>query len=115
MANEIHVMFKGGQLQIGTQIEVSSISDWVRHVRAGEDVFGDPVTGTFDCHYGPFQLSWIRFAGSDPDFGFACPVVAILVELAILVWVANRVGQYALRRAKPVEEDGEAMPFHADA
>jgi len=115
MADDVHVMLNGGQLQIGTQIDVPDISDWVRHVRVGTAEFGYPVTGTFNFHYGRFQLSWIRFAEFDPTFGFACPVLAILVPVALMAWVMYRLRRYALRRTKADEEDSESIPSHGDA
>ena len=96
--NSVHFVLDGGQLQIGTQTEVPELSDWVQQVRSGTAWFGSPVASTFDFNVGPFQLTWIRFTGQPPTFGFACPLLAVLIPAALMVWCLNSLRVIANRR-----------------
>jgi hypothetical protein len=96
--NSVHFILDGGQLLIGTQTDIPELSDWVRQVRSGTAWFGSPVAGSFDFNVGALQLSWITFNGQPPTFGFACPLLAMLIPAAIAGWCFNAVRRHAERR-----------------
>ena len=96
--NSVHLILDGGQLQIGTQTEVPELSDWVQQVRSGTAWFGSPVASTFDFNVGSFQLTWITFTGEPPTFGFACPLLAVLIPAALMGWCLNSLRLIANRR-----------------
>ena len=99
--NSLHFILDGGQLQIGTQTEVPELSDWVQQVRSGTAWFGSPVVSTFDFNVGSFQLTWIKFAGEPPTFGFACPLLAVLIPAPLMSWCLNSLRVIANRRCSP--------------
>lgn len=110
--NSVHFVLDGGQLQIGTQTEVPSISDWVKGVRSGMAWFGAPVVDTFDFNVGAVQLSWITFNGQPPTFGFACPLLAALIPAALAGWCLNAVRRVTERRLAIFEQADDRKPAH---
>lgn len=96
--NSLHFILDRGQLQIATQTEVPELSDWVQQVRSGTAWFGSPVVSTFDFNVGAFQLTWITFTGEPPTFGFACPLLVLLIPLALMGWCLNSLRLIANRR-----------------
>jgi hypothetical protein len=105
----IHVVLGNGQLQVGTQTDVSLISEWVKGIRNGTTFLAVPVVDTFDVKAGLFQLSWITSKPPEQtSFGFACPMLTPVILAVLFARCLNALRRSVERRCQPKSDQQNA-------
>jgi hypothetical protein len=110
----VHVVCSDGRVEIGTVMDVASMSDFVQWHRAGTLGTAYRVTSTIDWFFGGVQVTWMAYDGTGTDWGIGLPLPVSLVLLLVIDILAVRVLRWTLRRNRPVSPDVSALATTRD-
>lgn len=96
----LHLMVDHGQIEFGSERDVSMMPEYVQDLRAGRLFTPYRLVGTGHWDFLGASLSWASFDGTEPWFGIIAPAV-IAVPVTLLSVIVLVLGLRRGRRRQP--------------